>query len=115
MLRVSKDNRKGDVHKIPLTNRQINKINKAKNGMILSLSSTQVKFLEKSGGLVPLLAALLPLIFGGLGAAGAVAGGISSAVSSARNASNAAAQLAETERHNRAIESQLKKWQRNYF
>ena len=82
--------------------------------MILSLSSTQLKYLEKSGGLLPLLG-LLPLIFGGLGAAGAVAGGISSAVSSAKNASNAAAQLAETERHNREIESQFKKWQRNYF
>ena len=107
VLRISKDNRSGDVHKLPLTNRQINKINKAKNGMILSLSSKQIKYLEKSGGLLPLLG-LLPLIFGGLGAAGAVAGGISSAVSSAKNASTAAAQLAETERHNREIESQLK-------
>ena len=107
VLRISKDNRNGDVHKIPLTNRQMNKIRKAKNGLILSLSSTQLKYLEKSGGLLPLLA-LLPLIFGGLGAAGAVAGGISSAVSSAKNVSNAAAQLAETERHNREIETQLK-------
>ena len=65
-----------------------------------------MKYLEKSGGLLPLLA-LLPLIFGGLGAAGAVAGGISSAVSSAKNVSNDAAQLAETERHNREIETQL--------
>ena len=106
-LRISKDNRNGDVHKMPLTNRQINQIRKAKNGLILSLSSKQLKYLEKSGGLLPLLA-LLPLIFGGLGAAGAVAGGISSAVSSAKNVSNAAAQLAEAERHNREIETQLK-------
>ena len=48
------------------------------------------------------------MIFSGLGAAEAVAGGISSAVSSAKNVSNAAAQLAKTERHNREIESQLK-------
>ena len=102
VLRISMDNRNGDVHKIPLTNRQINEIRKAKNGLILSLSSTQLNYLEKSGGLLPLLA-LLPLIFGRLGAAGAVAGGISSAVSSAKNVSNAAAQLAETERHNREI------------
>ena len=108
VLRISKDNQNDDVHKIPLTKRQINKINKAKNGMILSLSSKQLKYFEKSGGLLPLLAGLLPLIIGGLGAAGAVAGGISSSVSSAKNASNAAAQLAETERHNREIESQLK-------
>ena len=107
VLRISKDNRNGDVHKISLTNRQINKIRKTKNGLNLTLSSTQLKYLEKSGGLLPLLT-LLPLIFGGLGAAGAVAGGISSAVSSAKNVSNAAAQLAETERHNRDIETQLK-------
>ena len=107
VLRITKDNRNGDVHKLPLTNRQINKIRKAKNGLNLSLSSTQLKYLEKSGGILPLLA-LLPWIFGGLGAAGAVAGGISSAVSSAKNVSNAAAQLAETERHNREIETQLK-------
>ena len=69
VLRISKDNRNGDVHKIPLTNRQINRIRKAKNGLILSLSSTQLKYLEKSGGLLPLLA-VLPLIFSGLGAAG---------------------------------------------
>jgi hypothetical protein len=66
-----------------------------------------LKYFEKSGGLLPLLA-LLPLIFGGLGAAGAVAGRISSAALSAKNVSNAAAQLAETERHNREIETQLK-------
>ena len=51
---------------------------------------------------------MLPLIFGVLGAAEAVAGGISSAVSSAKNVRNAAAQLAETEGHNREIETQLK-------
>ena len=42
VLRISKDNRKGDVHKIPLTNRQINKINKAKNAVILSLSTVKI-------------------------------------------------------------------------
>ena len=75
--------------------------------MNLFLSSSQLKYLEKSGGLLPLLA-LLPLIFAGLGAAGGVAGGVASAVSSAKNASAAAAQIAEMERHNREIESQLK-------
>ena len=90
-----------------MTKTQINRINKAKNGLNLSLSSSQLKYLKKSGGLLPLLA-LLPLIFAGLGAAGGVAGGVASAVSSAKNASAAAAQIAEMERHNRGIESQLK-------
>ena len=107
VVRITKDNLNGNLHKIPLTKTQINRITKAKNGLNLFLSSSQLKYLEKSGGLLPLLA-LLPLIFAGLGAAGGVAGGVASAVSSAKNASAAAAQIAEMERHNREIESQLK-------
>ena len=108
VVRISKDNLNGNMHKIPLTKTQVKRITRAKNGFNLSLSSAQLKFLKKSGGLLPLLA-LLPLIFAGLGAAGGVAGEVASAVSSAKNASAAAAQIAEMERHNREIESQLKK------
>ena len=107
VVRITKNNTNGNLHKIPLTQTQINRITKAKNGLNLFLSSSQLKYLKKSGGLLPLLA-LLPLIFAGLGAAGGVAGGVASAVSSAKNASAAAAQIAEMERHNREIESQLK-------
>ena len=107
VVRITKDNLNGNPHKIPLTRTQIHRITKAKNGLNLFLSSSQLKYLEKSGGLLPLLA-LLPLIFAGLGAAGGVAGGVASVVSSAKNASAAAAQIAEMERHNREIESQLK-------
>ena len=107
VVRISKDNLNGNMHKIPLTKTQVKRITRAKNGFNLSLSSAQLKYLKKSGGLLPLLA-LLPLIFAGLGAAGGVAGGVASAVSSAKNASAAAAQIAEMERHNREIESQLK-------
>ena len=107
VVRITKDNLNGNSHKIPLTKTQIKRIIKAKNGLNLSLSSSQLKYLKKSGGLLPLLA-LLPPIFAGLGAAGDVAGGVASAVSSAKNASAAAAQIAEMERHNREIESQLK-------
>ena len=107
IVRITKNNPIGNLHKIPLTQTQINRINKAKNGLNLFLSSSKLKYLKKSGGLLPLLA-LLPLIFAGLGAAGGVAGGVASAVSSAKNASAAAAQIAEMERHNREIEFQLK-------
>ena len=107
VVRTTKNNPNGNIHKIPLTQTQINRITKAKNGLNLFLSSSQLKYLKKSGGLLPLLA-LLPLIFAGLGAAGGVACGVASAVSSAKNASAAAAQIAEMERHNREIESQLK-------
>ena len=97
-------------HPIPLTKLQIKNILEAKNenhGINLKLSAAQLKYLEKTGGLLPLLA-LLPLIFGGLGAAGGIAGGVASAVSSAKNAAAALAAQAELERHNRAVEEQLK-------
>ena len=106
VVRISKDNSNGNNHKKPLTKTQVKRITRAKNGFNLSLFSAQLKYLKKSGGLLPLLA-LLPLIFAGLGAAGGVAGGVASAVSSAKNASAAAAQIAEMERHNCEIESQL--------
>ncbi len=98
-IRVSKENLRGD-HKLPLTKTQINKIKKAKNGIQLNLSETQLKYMEKNGGFLPLLA-LIPIIASALGATGALAGGISSAVSAAKS-------NAEQARHNRAIEEQLK-------
>src|SRR5271156_2339371 len=105
-IRLSKNNLQGD-HKLPLTQRQINKIKKSKTGIDLEISASQLQHLEKSGGFIPLLA-LLPAIFGGLGAAGGLAGGIASAVSAANNTQAAAAAQAETARHNREVEAQLK-------
>jgi hypothetical protein len=105
-IRLSKNNLQGD-HKLPLTQTQINRIKKAKTGIDLLLSVSQLQHLEKTGRFIPLLA-LLPAIFGGLGAAGGLAGGIASAVSSAKNAQAAVAAQAETERHNREVEAQLK-------
>ena len=90
VVRISKDNLNGNMHKIPLTKTQVKRITRAKNEFNFSLSSAQLKNLKKSGGLIPLLASL-PLIFAGLGAAGSVAGGVASAVSSAKHASAAAA------------------------
>jgi hypothetical protein len=98
-IRLSKDNLHGD-YKLPLTQTQIKRINKTKTGLDLELSASQLKHMEKSGGFLPLLT-LLPLILGGLGAAGAVTGGIAGAVSSAKN-------NRETERHNREVETQLR-------
>ena len=108
-IRLKKDRLDGK-YELPLTQLQIMQINKAKKvnkGIDLKLSAAQLEHLEKTGGLIPLLA-LLPLIFGGLGAAGGVAGGVASAVSAANNAKAAAAAQAETERHNREVEAQLK-------
>ena len=118
-IRILKKDLRGD-HKLLLTKTQINKLEKAQTGLVLNLSSVQLRsyyktYLNlqkqndvKTGGILPLLA-LLPLIFGGLGAAGGIAGGVSSAVSSANAAKAAAAQLAEQVRSNKEIEEQLKK------
>src|SRR5271155_4838963 len=105
-VRLSKNDLQGN-HKLPLTQRQINKIKKSKTGINLELSASQLRHLEKSGGFLPLLA-LLPAILGGLGAAGGLAGGIASAVSASNNSKAAAAAQAETARHNREVEAQLK-------
>jgi hypothetical protein len=115
-IRLSKKNLDGS-HKFPLTQSQINRIDKARNassGLNLKLSYAQIKHvkrmilqLKKTGGVLPLLT-LIPLIASALGAAGGVAGGLASAVSAANNAKAASAAQAETERHNREVEKQLK-------
>ena len=86
--------------KLPLTQTQINKINKAQHGIVLKLSESQLKHLQKTGGILP----LLPL----LGLAGALAGGVGGLAGGIASAVNSSKQTAEQERHNRAIESQLK-------
>ena len=98
-IKLTKLNLQGNI-KLPLTQTQINKIKKAKNGVQLNLSETQLKHMEKTGGFIPLLA-LIPIIASALGAAGGLAGGISSAVSASKS-------NAEQARHNRAVEEQLK-------
>jgi hypothetical protein len=100
-IRLTKINLQGD-HKLPLTQTQINKIKKAKNGVQLKLSETQLKHFEKwwKGGFIPLLS-LIPIIASALGAAGGVAGGVASAVSAVKS-------NAEQARHNKAVEEQLK-------
>ena len=94
-------------HKFLLTPSQIEKIKNTNGRVTLKLSAAQLKELEKSGGFLPLLA-LLPLIFGGLGAASGIAGGVASAVSAAKNSRAAAAALEEQIRHNKEVEQELK-------
>ena len=73
VVQITRDNLKWDENKIPLTKTQINGITEPNNGSNLFLSSSQLKCLKTSGGLLPLLA-LLTLIYAGLEAAGRVAG-----------------------------------------
>src|SRR5277367_1660256 len=99
IIRLTKLNLQGE-HKLPLTQTQINKIKKAKNGVQLKLSETQLKHMGKIGGFIPLLP-LIRIIASALGAAGGLAGGISSAVSAVKSNT-------EQARHNRTVEEQLK-------
>ena len=102
-IRLSKKDLHGNDN-LALTQTQINKIEKAKNGVQLNFSVAQLKFQiqqEKTGGFLPLLTTFLPILTSALGALGGVAGGVASAVSASRS-------NAEQARHNRAVEEQLK-------
>jgi len=92
VIKLLKENMQGN-HKLPLTLVQINRIKRARNGIQLKLSESQLKHMEKLGGFLP----LIPLIAGAIAAAGGLTGGIASAVSAAKS-------NAEQARHNRAIE-----------
>jgi len=99
-IRLPKSDLNGQF-KIPLTKRQFNKIIKSDaNGLDLTLSALQLKHLEKSGGFIPLLS-LIPLLAGVASGVGGLAGGIGSIVNSVKINQ-------EQQRHNRAIEEQLK-------
>ena len=98
-------------HKLPLTQMQINKINKHKDkgvGIILHLSQSQLKHMHKSGGVLPLLA-ILPAIFGGLAAAGGITGGVSSIAEAVNDKKANNKMLEEQQRHNLEVEKQLGK------
>jgi len=98
-LKLSKASLHGN-DMLALTKTQLNKLEKVDNGVRIHLSISQLKYMEKSGGFLPLLT-LIPLIAGAVGAAGGLTGGIASAVSAAKS-------NAEQARHNREIEKQLK-------
>lgn len=108
-IRLSREQLIGS-DKLGLTKRQIAHIMKKRGenaGADLNFSKTQLKIMTKMGGILPLLT-LIPMILGGLSAAGALAGGaagIAKAVQD-KNANDAA--NAEAERHNREVEMQLK-------
>jgi len=103
-IRITKKKLHGD-HKLPLTKTQITRIKKSKTCLDFNLSATQLKPLEKTGGFL-LLLALLPLIFGGIGAAKAAAVGTSAILNAVKNVKAQNITQSETERHNRVLEKQ---------
>ena len=108
-LRLAADQLHGE-DKLGLTKRQINHVMKKKGegaGAELKFSKTQLKQITKIGGILPLLA-LLPMILGGISAAGALAGGAAGIGKAINDKKAASASQAEAERHNREVEAQLK-------
>jgi hypothetical protein len=89
-----------------LTQRQIESLNDGKLHSI-SISHKALSQMHK-GGILPLLA-LLPLIFGGVAAAGAATGGIATAVTRAKNSANIAKQTEAIIAANKAVEATAKK------
>ena len=73
------------------------------NGKNIYISKKKIIECEKEGGILPLLT-LIPLIAGGVSAAGAVAGGIAGIVKAVNDKKAADEELAEQRRHNLEME-----------
>lgn len=92
---------------LALTTRQFVHMEKkraAGAGAEVTLSKTQLKHMAKMGGFLP----FLPLILGGLAAAGSLAGSSAAIAKAVDDKKAAALAQAEAERHNREVEKQLK-------
>ena len=73
------------------------------NGKNIYISKKKIIECEKEGGILPLLT-LIPLIAGGVSAAGAVAGGTAGIVKAVNDKKAADEELAEQRRHNLEME-----------
>ena len=73
------------------------------NGKNIYISKKKIIECEKEGGILPLLT-LIPLIAGGVSAAGAVAGGTAGVVKAVNDKKAADEELAEQRRHNLEME-----------
>jgi hypothetical protein len=105
-LRLAVDQQQGE-DVLGLTKTQISHITKNKSagsGAQIKFSKTQLKAQSKTGGILP----LLPLILGGLSAAGALASGAAAVTKAVHDKQANDAANAEAERHNCKIEAQLK-------
>ena len=71
------------------------------------ISKKKIEECKKEGGILPLLT-LIPLIAGGVGAAGAVAGGAAGIAKAVHDKKAQDAELAEEKRHNREMEKAVK-------
>src|SRR5579863_2356789 len=107
-IKIKKDQYHGE-HPLPLTLTEINKIKDGAPEITLHLSVKKLNYMKNNheGGFLPLLS-LIPMVLGGLGAAGAVAGGAAGIASAVNSKRNEDAKLEEEKRHNLALENSLK-------
>jgi len=106
-LRIESDQITGD-HILLITQTQLNKIKRNAekgSGVVLTLSASQLKAIEKHGGILPLLS-LIPLIAGVVGGVGGLAGGAASIANTVNEKKAAKAAQRELERHHKEIEQQ---------
>lgn len=108
-MKIKKDQYHGK-HPLPLTLTELNKIKDGEPEIILHLSQKKLNHIKNNhdGGFLPLLS-LIPLVLGGLGAAGGIAGGIATAVSGAKTNSNESSRNEEEKRHNIIMEEEAKR------
>ena len=107
-IKIKKDQYHGE-HPLPLTVTELNKIKDGDPEVTIHLSAKKLNHIKNNheGGFLPLLS-LIPLILGGLGAAGGVAGGIAAGVSAANSNRNEQAKNEEAKRHNQLMEDEAK-------
>src|SRR5438552_2774404 len=107
-LRIEDHNFNGE-HPLPVTESELKHVHDGAGYVSVSLSKKKLQHIRdhKDGGFLPLLS-LIPLILGGVGAAGGLAGGIAAGVQAGNAKKVEDAKLEEQARHNREIENNLK-------
>src|SRR3981189_2793831 len=93
---------------LPVTEMEMKHVKDGDGYVTVTLNKKKLKHIRdnKEGGFLPLLT-LLPMILGGIGAAGAVAGGAAGIVKAVNDKKLNDEKIEEEKRHNREIESKL--------
>src|SRR6266853_1310233 len=104
------DNHFNGEHPLPLTDAELKHVHDWDGYATISLSKKKLQHIRdnKEGGFLPLLT-LLPLIFGGLAGAGAIAGGAAGIAKAVNDKKLNDATLEEQRRHNQSVEAELSK------
>src|SRR6266853_1839732 len=102
------DNHFTGEHRLPLTDAELKHVHDGDGYATIYLSKKKLQHIRdnKEGGFLPLLS-LIPMILGGIGAAGAVAEGAAGIAKAVNDKKLNDATLEEQKRHNQSVESKL--------